>query len=137
MDALPATGDLESLVIRTDFGSDATWSDVRNAITRPAMFRANVKFVDDQQYEGLTPEQVLELVPAELVHTFIFFVDRETIARPDHPILVIDLFEVPGRTFRVIPSQMWAVQNNLVIGNADWDDFASALDEDGVFRDHS
>jgi hypothetical protein len=29
---------------------------------------------------------------------------------------------------------MWAVQNNLVIGNADWEDFADAVDADGVFR---
>jgi hypothetical protein len=50
-------------------------------------------------------------------------------------VLVVDLFgEGRGRTFRVIPAAIWAVQNNLVIGNMDWEDFSDSLDPDGVFR---
>jgi hypothetical protein len=29
---------------------------------------------------------------------------------------------------------MWAVQNNLIIGNADWEDFAGFAGADGVYR---
>ena len=134
MSAFPTAGDLESLVVRTDFSDDTQWAEVRRAIARPAMFQANVMFVDDRQYDGLTVERLLELLPEDFEHTFILVIDRETIVQPEHPILVVDLFEVRGRTFRVIPSQLWAVQNNLVIGNQDWDDFAGALDQDGVFR---
>jgi hypothetical protein len=32
----------------------------------------------------------------------------------------------------VLHRAMWAVQNNLVIANADWEDFADAVDPDGV-----
>jgi hypothetical protein len=30
---------------------------------------------------------------------------------------------------------MWAVENNLSIANMDYDEFAAAVDEDGIFRD--
>ena len=134
MCAFPTAGDLESLVVRTDFSDDTQWAEVQRAIARPAMFRANVMYVDDRQYDGLTVERLVALLPEDFEHTFILVIDRETIVQPEHPILVVDLFDVRGRTFRVIPSQLWAVQNNLVIGNQDWDDFATALDDDGVFR---
>jgi hypothetical protein len=32
------------------------------------------------------------------------------------------------------PSELWAVENNLKIANMDWQEFAAAVDEDGVFR---
>ncbi|MFF0717196.1 DUF6924 domain-containing protein [Micromonospora sp. NPDC003816] len=37
-------------------------------------------------------------------------------------------------TFRVVPSEMWSVQNNLTIANMDWEDFAENVDGDGIFR---
>jgi hypothetical protein len=30
------------------------------------------------------------------------------------------------------PSELWAVENNLNIANMDWQEFAAAVDEDGV-----
>jgi len=55
--------------------------------------------------------------------------------RPDHPIQVIDLLEDGGGPpFRCIPPELWAVENNLNIANMGWNDFADALDEDGVYR---
>jgi Domain of unknown function (DUF6924) len=68
-----------------------------------------------------------------------------SLSSPDHPILVVDLSdtylsvaefpEIAGRTpFRCIPSELWGVDNNLNIANMDWEDFAGAAGEDGVFR---
>jgi hypothetical protein len=34
----------------------------------------------------------------------------------------------------VIAPQLWAVENNLNLSNLDWEDFADAVDDDGVFR---
>ena len=48
--------------------------------------------------------------------------------------LVIDLADQPGRTFRVIPSEMWSVENNLSLANMDFDEFADAVDAAGIFR---
>ena len=57
-----------------------------------------------------------------------------TLTHPDRPIVVIDLFGEPGRTFRVIPSEIWSIENNLSIGNMDFDEFADSVDPDGIFR---
>ncbi|CAM5491672.1 hypothetical protein TPAU25S_00623 [Tsukamurella paurometabola] len=36
--------------------------------------------------------------------------------------------------FRLVPSEVWSVENNIDIANMDWWDFLGALDADGVFR---
>lgn len=137
---LPEAGDLESLVIRTDFTDDARWNEVAGAITRPVSvppagtFQANVRLVDDRRYDGLTISRLLELVPAGAEPFFLFLVDSQTLQHPDHPVLVVDLYHERGRFFRVIPSEMWGVQNNLSIANMDWEDFSEVVDSDGVFR---
>lgn len=82
----------------------------------------------------LTIERLPRLVPEGSGPTFIFLVDGETLARDGHPVPVVDLFEVRGRTFRVVPSQMWSVENDLSLGNMDREDFAGHLDADGDFR---
>ncbi|MGF1568782.1 MAG: hypothetical protein ACFCVD_12050 [Nodosilinea sp.] len=43
-------------------------------------------------------------------------------------------WDEPGRTFRVIPREMWGVENNLSISNMDYYEFADSTDADGVFR---
>ena len=124
-----------ALVLRVDFSDSAAWDGVSAAICAPSgEFRAYVDFVSDVEYDGLSPEDVCSLMPPEAEHTFIFMVDRMTLVHPEHPILVVDTFHEPGRTFRVIPSEMASVENNLSIANMDFVDFAESVDEDGVFR---
>jgi hypothetical protein len=124
-----------SLVIRTDFSDDKVWSDVRDRLAAPVGdFRAYVNFVEDQDYDSLTIADLLELVPAGTGKSFVFLADRETITNPEHPALVVDLLHKRGRTFRVIPSEMWSVENNLSLCNMDWEDFADNLDSNGVHR---
>jgi len=64
----------------------------------------------------------------------MFVVDRASLADVEHPVLVLDLADEPGRIFRVVPREMWSVENNLSIANMDWLDFADSVDADGVFR---
>ncbi len=64
----------------------------------------------------------------------MFIVDRIALTHPEHPILVVDLYTEPGRTFRVIPAEMWAVENNLSIVNMDFFEFADYVDQDGIYR---
>jgi hypothetical protein len=52
----------------------------------------------------------------------------------ERPVLVVDLSQEPGRTFRVIPGQMWGVENNLSLANMEFSEFADNVDPDGVFR---
>ena len=132
---LPKPDDLHSLLIRTEFSNDSTWEAVKAAVQAEVDgFRANLNIVDDRRFDRLTIEQLLALTPKDPESTFLFLVDSVTLESPEHPVLVVDLWEQPGRFFRVIPRQMWAVQNNLVIANASWEDFADRVDADGVFR---
>jgi hypothetical protein len=77
---------------------------------------------------------VTALVPKGSEHSFVFLVDQIALTHPEHPILVVDLSDEPGRTFRVIPAEMWSVENNLAIANMDFDEFAERVDKDGIFR---
>lgn len=126
-----------SLVVRTDFSDDNAWHALCAAIQQPAgvfQFTANVGFISDRKNAGLSPEQLRSAIPEGSPHTFFFVVDQVALRQPDHPILVVDLGEESGRTFRVIPSEMWNVENNLSIANMDFADFVNASDKDGIFR---
>jgi hypothetical protein len=134
---LPSPDDLHSLVIRTDFSDESLWQVAyRDLTTQTGMFKANLQFVEDRRYENLTVAELLALAEGS-DQTFVFLADRETLTHPEHPLMVVDLFEDnAGRPFRVSPPALWAVQNNLVIGNCDWEDFSESLDPDGIFRGH-
>ena len=133
MKKLPNSED--SLVLRTDFSDDSAWASICAAIRQPVgESRAYVDFVSDPAYDGLTAERLAALAPEDHDRTFAFVVDRVALEHPEHPILVVDLYDEPGRTFRVIPSQVWSVENNLSIANMDFEEFAEAVDGDGVFR---
>ncbi len=56
------------------------------------------------------------------------------LSHAERPVLVLDLESEPGQTFRAIPSQMSAVENNLSIANMDFEEFGDATDPDGIFR---
>lgn len=127
----------EALVLRTDFTNQAAWERIAAAVQKPVgffRFRANLNFLDDPAYSGITKEQLLELIPKDYNHSFIMVVDAFTIARADHPLLILDLYGEVGNEFRAIPSQIQGIENNLSIANMDFEDFSGSVDKDGVFR---
>ena len=133
MKNIPAT--TNAPVLRTDFSDDDAWISICAAIRKPVgEFQAYVDFVSDPAFSGIDTEQVLLLIPKNSKHQFIFVVDRIALSHPDHPILVVDLLTELGRTFRVIPSEMWGVENNLSLANMDFAEFADSVDPDGIFR---
>lgn len=124
-----------SLVLRTDFADEASWKALCAAIQRPVGdFRARVSLLSDRVYEGATVEQI---IASAADHTFVFIADRVALEDPAQPVLVVDLEEEPGRSFRVVPSEAWSVENNLSLANMGFDEFADAVDDDGVFRGFS
>ena len=132
---IPDTND--SLVIRTDYSDDAAWEALCAAIRAPSPgdgFQANVAFVTDPELDGADVERVMDLLPSDLGRSFVFVVDATAIGDPEHPVLVLDLGDEPGRTFRVIPSEAWGIENNLSLANMDFHEFAESVDADGVFR---
>lgn len=132
MKPIPETDN--ALVLRTEFSNERAWKDLREAILEPvAGHSAHVTFVSDPEYDGIEMEDLLHVLEGT-ARSYLFVVDEEALIDTEHPILVIDLFEEPGRTFRVVPAEMWSVENNLSTGNMDFGEFADAVDEDGVFR---
>lgn len=136
----------ETIVLRTDFSDHAVWEALKDVIVAPnAMdFRAYVEFIDDPEYDGVTIDDILETEKAPDVDfgnedtwdyfTYIFIVDKMTISHPEQPIICLNLFEAPYRHFRLVPSQMQSVENNLSIANMDFEEFADNVDDDGIFR---
>ena len=135
MKAIPVSAD--ALVLRADFSDQSAWESVQAEIRVPAEFRAHVEFVSDPEFDGAQVADLLALMPDDrelYPHDFLFVVDRTTVEEREHPILVVDLGDERGRCFRVVPSEMWRVENNLSICNMDFAEFADAVDPDGVFR---
>jgi hypothetical protein len=126
-----------SLLIRTDFSSDTAWQKICEAVQQPQTeddFSAHVECISDKACDRLEAAAIRNLLPADSQHAFVFLVDAVAITRPDHPILVLELNGDTLRTFRVIPSEAWSVENNLTLANMDFDDFLVSCDQDGVFR---
>lgn len=125
-----------SLLVRTDFTSDDAWQHVSDEAQRESEdgFLAYLEPVSDPAFDGATWQEVKEAVPAnDHGASVLFIADRTALATPDHPVLVVDLLS-DARPFRCIPAELWSVENNLNIANMGWDDFASEVDENGVYR---
>lgn len=126
------------IVLRTDFSDDGAWSRLSATISSlisECGYLAYVDFVDDPSFADMTTENVLASIGKD--HSFIVIADRTTFSVPDQPLLVMDLFNERGRTFRTLPTRIQSIENNLSIGNMGFEEFADSVDGDGVFRKFS
>jgi hypothetical protein len=124
----------QALVVRADFSDDAAWATVCSIIRAPVDgFFAYVDFVDDPAFDGVTVDQLVEL-GRDVSRSFLIVADATTMTDAERSLLIIDVFEEPGTTFRAIPSQIQGIENNLSIANMDFREFAESADADGVFR---
>ena len=128
-----------TLLVRTDFADERSWETLCAEVTVPSEhgFLANLSPVSDPAFDGRRWEAVKAAVP---VHpsgpVIVLIADATTLGAPDHAVLVVDLMDFRGehlQPFRCIPSQLWAVENNIVF-NMFWEEFADNTDEHGVFR---
>ena len=122
-------------MIRADFSDSAGWDAVvRGASGEGPDGDAQVDFVvvDDPAFEGLTPDRLMGFEPYK--HGTYFIVDQFTMHHPEHPLLAVDVNVEPGRSFRLIPSEVEAFAVNMLIANMDFADFADGVDPDGTFR---
>jgi hypothetical protein len=133
MKPIPHTPD--PFVLHTDFSDDAAWREICAAIREPqGDFYAYVEFLDDPEFAGLSEEQGLQAVSEHYFHNFIIVADRDAMVLPGHPLLIVDLRQDRGRAIRALPSKIQSLENNLSISNMDFEDFAGAVDSDGVLR---
>ncbi|MGW6694053.1 DUF6924 domain-containing protein [Rhodococcus sp. NPDC054953] len=132
-----------SLLIRTDFTDDDAWRSVAASAMAPGVgdesdFVAVLTCIDNREYDGMTINQLLDDIGDQPVY-YAFLADTTTITDPEHPILAVDTSPTEsdrsrGGTVRVIPSQMWSIENNLSLANMDFEDFTSAAGPDGIYR---
>jgi hypothetical protein len=130
---LPESGN--ALVIRTDFSDEAAWDRLCGAIRTPSPdfgFLANVDFVSDRQYDGATADALVAEAPDS--QQLLFVADRVALTHPEQPLLAVYYFDKPFRSLRVIPSELWGVENNISLANMDFDEFAENVGPDGIFR---
>jgi hypothetical protein len=135
MKDLPPTG--KTLVIRTDFLSDSRWAAVCRAMSGPAQdlhFRDEILCLSDPDYDGLSFAGLTKIASRGRRRHHAFLADTVAVAQQDHPVLVVDLADDPGRCFRVIASEMWSLHSNLNVMNFSFRDYADRAGSDGVYR---
>jgi hypothetical protein len=123
------------VVIRTFFRDEAAWRTFCETIR--GQFQDEPHFISDAQLDSKSPGDLLEELPTGTSHTCIYIADEQTLTSAELPVLAMDIFTEPGRTFRVVPAEMNAVQVNLWLSNMDFEDFAGSVDSTGVFRGFS
>ena len=131
---LPA-GD-SALLIRTEFSDSKTWQAIVDATTRenPDGFAANLTVVSNPAWASASAKDVLTAHASDKERVVAFVFDAAAVSDEKHSLLCINLASKKKvRTMRVLPSEVWSVENNLTLGNMEWNDFASALKE-GVFE---
>lgn len=127
-------GDAGSLLIRTDFSDDDAWRRLLLGVARPSDpdgFMAYFVFVDDRVFEGFGATELAEVDGNAPV---VYAADRASMSGPERTLLVVDRLHDRGRSFRVTLDEAWSVENNLSLANMDFFEFATATQDDGVFR---
>jgi hypothetical protein len=121
--------------VRTDFSDEAAWKLLCASIQDPEDDTArSVDFISDPEYKGLRADQLPALMPEGSNLTFAFIIDPMAFSQPDRPVLVVDLKDQPGRSFRVVASELSNLESNLSIANKSFDEFADAVDKNGIFH---
>lgn len=123
-------------LIRTYFDGGTDWSDLTEKLTAEYEmgYSANLNLINDQQNESRSTEEVVKNLPEDYPFSILFVADSATFIQDENTVLCVDLLEEPGRSFRVIPSELWSVENNLSITNMDYVEFYENCDEKGIFR---
>lgn len=132
MPGVPNTG--ATPLIRTDFADASAWEELVEEARTPSAdgFLANLQVISEEEFKSAGAEE-LGKSAAATDHSVVFIADELTMTHPDRPILCVDVF-APERKFRVIPSELWSVENNLSLANMDFEEFADATGADGIFR---
>ncbi len=123
-------------MLRTDFSDEACWRSICAEVLAETTdgFRAYVDVVEDRAFDGFGTDDVLATVGDDYRWGYLVVGDRLTMTQAEHPFLVLDLLDERGRSFRALPREIQAIENNLSIANMDFSEFADSAGSDGVFR---
>lgn len=139
---MPTLPEGQSLLIRTYFGNDGAWEQVAREAQASHVqdsgyeAQAFLTTVDDPEFADISVSRIVGLVESP-PPDYLFVVDQRACDEPEHPVLVVDTSVDPedeAATFRVVPSRLAVIENNLSIANLSFDELRSGADQDGVYR---
>ncbi len=132
-----------SRCVRTDFTcATDQWEELCTLLVKPSEpdgFIANLAFINDISFDALSPAAVAQsLRNIGCNQACAFIADAVTFSSPLKSVVCIELIhpdydandevvvlhDAHPRLFRVVPSAVHVVENNLSIANCDWEDFA-------------
>ncbi|WP_329455057.1 DUF6924 domain-containing protein [Streptomyces sp. NBC_01497] len=116
-------------VLRTDFSDDDSWRELLGEVDD-----GWVAVQADRSHEGLSTAELLALVPEGSRYPVLVVADAETFSGEERTLLVVDVADEPGRTFRAVPDACRSAVGNLAIANLGFDDYLRSVDESGVHR---
>jgi hypothetical protein len=131
MTAAPLRETDYSPLLRTDFTDDEAWQALLNEVGDDW-----VTVMEDPGHRGLSVSELLALVPDDSRYPVLVVADEVTFSSAERPLLLIDVSEEPGRTFRAVPDAFQSAIGNLAIQNLGFDDYLRSLDDSGVYRIH-
>ncbi|GAB3453643.1 DUF6924 domain-containing protein [Actinophytocola sediminis] len=115
--------------LRTDFTDEGAWQALLDETGDDW-----VTVITDPSHRDLSARELLALVPAGSRYPVLVIADRVTFSSAERSLLLIDVIEEPGRTFRVEPDAFRSVIGNLAIDNLSFGDYLNSLDASGVHR---
>jgi hypothetical protein len=123
------------LAARTDFADNAAWESLQAILAKSLDGDASaLQVISDSTFSGLTDKQLPKRISDGYAHSFAIIIDQTSLTETDHSILIVDLLEKPGRSFRAAPTSLAEVIDNLSTANMDFGEFAAAARRGGVFR---
>jgi uncharacterized protein DUF6924 len=129
MTAAPLPETDHSPLLRTDFTDDQAWQALLDEIGDD-----RVEVVADPGHRELPVRELVALVPDGSRYPVLVVADGVTFSSAERSLLLIDVHEEPGRTFRAVPDAFQSVIANLAIQNLGFDDYLNSLDDSGVYR---
>ncbi|MDX3077668.1 DUF6924 domain-containing protein [Streptomyces sp. MI02-7b] len=133
--ALPYADDLASQVLRIDFSDDSAWEALRMAID--AADDTAATYIDDKCFADASIQTLVDEDAASEEDdkiTYVFLADAVTMTDPTRPLLSVDLYDDPGRSFRVPVEWNPEISANLSIADMDFADSADCTDGSDTFR---
>ncbi|GLY80393.1 DUF6924 domain-containing protein [Actinoallomurus iriomotensis] len=118
-----------SPLLRTDFTDDQAWRSLLDEVGDDWL-----TVMEDAGHRGLSVPELLALVPDDSRYPVLVVADDVTFSSAERPLLLVDLREEPGRTFRAGPDAFRSAIGNLAIQNQSFDDYVRCLDDSGVYR---
>lgn len=124
------------LLVRTDFSNEDAWKELCWELHSPHHdlgILSSIDFYSNPALEGINVEDLPNRLSKQYPHSFIFIADRLTFSRQDQPLLCVNLINCACNFFRILPSEIWNVENNLSLTEMAFEEIAMQISDEGVF----